>query len=311
VADIVITEFKGIKKVDFTVRKDRRPYTTNTASMTLSHETQSKNKIDFDYLYGILKNDDDDLEDNERHSPSLEFNYALTPHNTLDFLTAYTRGDFEESEDMDHYEGNLKWTHNLTPHYDVYLNYNHIYTDFDRDKTGYQTYTPTLGIEAELGKQTKFSIGAGFFYQDRGAAGDEYGFSGDFDLSRRFERGTASLNGSYGSDETYFGTENLGLSISYSAGLDFSYQLLQNLFFNLGGTYRRDEYQDLEEPRIDDVYEADCGLTYVPSFMKWGIFSLRYYFRNLDSTDDEKIYANNRVIFQITLTPQRPWTKTF
>jgi len=309
VTDIVITEFKGIKKADYTVRKDRRPYTTNTGSAALTHETRSKNTVELNYLYSILKNDDEVLEDNERHQPSLEFNYKLTPHNTLDLLLSYTRGNFEISEDMDHYEGSFKWTRNFSPTLDGYFDYNHVYTTFDRDKTGYQVYTPMVGITSELGKQTELTLGAGFFHQDKGAAGTDSGFSGDFDLKHSFEHGAVSLTASYGSDETYFGTENLGLSISYDAGLRFSYQLMERLFFNIGGTYRRDEYKDLEEPRIDDIYQADCGLTYIPSFFKWTLFSLNYIFRDLDSTDHDKLYGNSRVVFRITLAPERPYTK--
>jgi len=311
VTDVIITEFKGIKKVDFTVRKDRRAYTSNTASATITHETQGKNTVELDYLYGILKNNDEEIEDNERHSPSLEILYHLTRHNTLDFLAEYTKGDFEESEDLDRIEGSLKWTRTFSPQWEAYLEYNHVYVDFDRDKTGYNVYSPLLGIVNDITKHTELTLAGGYFYQDKGAGGDEAGPAAELELKHSFERGSASIFGSYGSDESYFGTENLGLSLSYDAGLRFSYQLFQEFAVELSGRYRRDEYKDLEEPRIDDTYRGGCSLIYNPASVRWLFVNLSYLYYSLDSTDDEKIYANNRVIFQITLTPQRPWTKTF
>lgn len=308
VTDVIITEFKGIKKVDFTVRKDRRPYTSNTASATLTHKTRSKNTIELDYLHSVLKNDDEEIEDNERHSPSVEIGYKMTPHNTLDFLAEYTRGDFEESEDFDRIEGNAKWTRIFSPRWEAYLEYTHVYLDFDRDKTGYNVYTPMLGIVTDISKHTDLTLAGGYFYQDKGAGGDESGPSGELELNHDFERGSVSIFGSYGSDESYFGTENLGLSLSYNAGFRFNSQLLQSLSVEIGGTYRRDEYKDLEEPRIDDTYRGRCGFIYNPTFLKWLFIDLFYQYYNLDSTDDEKIYANNRIILQFTLTPEQPWS---
>lgn len=307
VTDVIITEFKGIKKFDFTVRKDRRAYTSNTASATLTHETQGKNTVELDYLYSILKNDDEEIEDNERHSPSMEINYKMSPHNALTFLAGYTLGDFEESEDFDRIEGNLKWTRNFAPHWEGYLEYDHTYLDYDRDKTGYNVYNPMMGIVTTLGKQTELTLAGGYFYQDKGAGGDESGPAGELELEHRFERGTASVFGSYGSDESYFGTENLGLSLSYDAGLRFSYQLFQDFAVELSGRYRRDEYKDLEEPRIDDTYRGGCSLIYNPTSLRWLFVNLSYLYYSLDSTDDEKIYANNRVILQFTLIPKQPW----
>lgn len=307
VTDVTVTEFKGLKKVDYTVRKDRRPYTTNTAEATYTHETQNKNVFEFNYLYSILKNDDEEIEDNERHNPSIEFSYRLSPQSQLNATAGYTMGNFENSEDMQRWEGEVQVKKNYSPNLDLRFTYNHTYTDFAGDKTGYQVYDPTAGIDYKLGKETTASLDGGYFYQDGGSAGDESGFSGKAELKTRFQHGTFSLFGSTGSGESYFGTENLGLGIYYESGMRFSYQLSQSFSTSASAALRRDEYNTLEEPRTDDIIRTSLGLAYNPAWLKWLMASLNYTFAVVDSSDDKNDYGNHRVTFQITLTPERPF----
>jgi len=99
--DVIETEFKGIKKVDFTVRKDRKPYTSDTAFAGTSMELSKHHSMDIRYKFQILQNDDPEVEDSQSQNPSLNWKYKLTPHYTLDTAVDYTRGDFEERESHD------------------------------------------------------------------------------------------------------------------------------------------------------------------------------------------------------------------
>jgi hypothetical protein len=309
VTDVTVTEFKGLKKVDYTVRKDRRPYTTNTAEAVYTHETRNRNIFELSYLYSILKNDDEEIEDNERHNPAMELTYRLSPQSDLKLIANFTQGYFEKTEDLQRWEGELQLKRSYSANLDLRFTYNHALASFSGNKTGYQIYDPTVGFDYKLGKETSVSLDGGYFYQDGGAAGDESGFSGKLELKTKFELGTFSLSGSTGSGESYFGTENLGLGIYYEAGMKFSYQLSQSVSINLSATYRRDEYNNetLDEPRTDDIIRTGVGLAYNPGWFKWLFLNLNYIFAVVDSTDDKNDYGNNRVTLQFTFTPERPY----
>ena len=307
--DVIRSEFKGIPKTDYTIRKDRENYMTNKAQATFSYETQAKHVIEANYVYQILKNDDETIEDSQRNSPSLEFIYNQSAYNRINLSAIYTRGDFEVSEDFDQWEGDLEFTRKMTPHLNANMKYRHYFIDFEVDKTGYQVYDPSVGFSYQIGKQTDLSLDAGFFYRDAGAVGDESGPTGNIEFEQRFEKGSIALTGYTGPMESYFGAENLGFAVAYNAGIRFVYQLSKNYYGNASAGYNRSEYKD--EDRIDEITMANLGLTYTPSTWKWLMFNVSYNFRNVDSTDPDKNYTNNRMLLTVTLTPQRPYKWNF
>lgn len=308
-SDINRTEFKGIPKVDYTIRQDRETYMINTTSATLAYQTMGKHTIEAGYLYGILRNDDEIIEDSQRQRASLDGTYILSQHSDTSASATYTHGDFQITEDLDEFDGHLQYTQKLTPKLDARLDYRHAVFNFEGEKTGYQVYEPSIGMDYSLGKQTDLSIDVGYFYKDSGSAGSESDATGTIDFSHSFERGSISLIGSTGWMPTYFGAENLGFTLTYNAGIRFAYQLSQELFFNTSAGYNRAEYT--EEDRIDDTISANLGFGYVPSVWKWLMFNISYTFRNVDSTAPDDNYTNNRVLLGVTLTPQRPYKWNF
>lgn len=307
--DVIETEFKGIKKIDFTVRKDRKPYTSNTAFAGASFELTRHHTLDLDYRYQVLINDDPDAEDSQRQNPSVSWGYQIAPHYTLDTTVDYTRGDFEERESLNLYTGSVQLTHEFSRKLDGYIQYSHEVMDFEGDETDYMVYEPRIGYSYQVTEHTSMGMSGGYFFKDNDEGNDDSGFSGDFDVTSRFEKGSVQLAASAGQDVAYFGSENLGFNTYYGGSLGADYRFINQLFGNLTGTYRKIEYADND--RDDTVYETGAGLTYVPFRKQWLVLSLSYRFRMLESTDAEQDYQSNRVIFQIILTPGRPLTKNF
>ena len=316
-ADVERKDFKGIPDVDVTIRQDRENYTTNTAQATLSYETQNKHTIEANYVYGILRNNDETIENSQRNQPSIDIGYNLSKHSSLDGSATYTKGDFEETEDFDQWEGSLTFNQKLSPHLTGRLTYRHYLMDFEKEKTNYQVYDPTVGFDYQLGKQTDVSIDAGYFYRNAGAAqGDESGPSGSLQINHRLEKSLLSLSANVGAVESYFGAENLGFAIRSGGRLRFAYLATRELSVNASAGYSRSDYKDekiggKDELRKDEVTDATLGLAYIPPRWKWLMFNLSYAYRYANSNEDEKDYTSNRVFFSITMTPERPFKWNF
>ena len=210
--DIERKKFKGIPDVDVTIRQDRETYTTNTTQALLSYTTSGQHTIEAGYLYGLLINDDETIEDSQRHRASLDGTYKLSKHSDTSASATFTHGDFQTTEDLDAFDGHLQYSRKLTPNLGAHLGYSHSVFNFEGEKTGYQVYTPSVGIDYKFGKQTDLTLGVGFYYRDSGVKGSESNVTGSINLDHTFERGTISAKASTGWAPTYFGAENLGFT---------------------------------------------------------------------------------------------------
>ena len=304
-------EFKGIITRDFTIRKTRQIYYSNTARADLSFQLSDSDTFGLQYLYSFLENQDPELEDNRRHEASMAYNHRFSPLYNLEMDVSYTRGEFETAEDFEEWGGTFRLTKSFTKHLDGFLAYEHTLIGFDGDGVDYQVYNPSIGFSYEIMKQTSLSLSGGYFYQDRDGGGGESGPTGDAEIEQTFEKGSISFFGSGGADESYFGSENLGFGTYYEVGGRFSWALTQTLSVNAEAAYRKNEYPEFEEIRRDDINRASIGFSYAPWRIKWLFIDLSYTYNNVDSNDNENDYANNQVLLVITLTPEQPFKRTF
>ena len=76
----VRVEGEEIVPEDTTIRQQRNVYYTNNARIGLTYEFGPQDSLFFDYVYSILENDDPNIQDSERHTPSLGVDYWFMPH---------------------------------------------------------------------------------------------------------------------------------------------------------------------------------------------------------------------------------------
>ena len=83
------------------------------------------------------------------------------------------------------------------------------------------------------------------------------------------------------------------------------YAFLKSLLGDISGCYQINDYIDIEPERTDSNLIAGLGLTYQVS--QWVSSRIDYRFRLLDSTDEFRGFNENRISFNITVSPPRPY----
>jgi len=289
---------------NITIRRSREPYYTNSASLNLTCQFGESDSFKLGYLHTILENEDPDIEDNERHNPSIAITYWFIPRQ-LGFETniSYTRGELEILDDFNNWTGNVKLIKCFTRHFEGFIQYTHTYMDYQGDSENYQIYDPAIGIDYAIDQDTHLSFSVGYFYQDREKSEDESGLSinGNLGKSWTFKRGSINFTGSSGYDETYFGAENLGFDIFYQAQYNASYSFTKHISGNITSSYRRDNYVNLASERKDNTAKVAIGLTFQP--LQWVFIRLNYTYQLVNSTLDENDYVENKGLIGITFQP--------
>jgi len=299
---------------DFTLRTGREPYYTNTASVAILHQFGEADTLELRYEYSILENDDKTEEDNSRHIPSANLTWWLVPRQlSLETGMEYTRGEFTGasevdslSDNFDQWVGNIRLTKIINRYLNIFATYKHTWLDYEGDEVDYRIYDPSIGFAYTWGEDANLSLSAGYYIQDKEYGDDESGMSINVDIGKtwRFKRSSINLTGSSGYDQTYFGAENLGFDVFYTAELSATHAFSRHVTGDAFSSYRKDKYTETEDDREDDTIEAGCGIT--AQLNRWLSTRLGYTFRNVESDDSEDEYTENSIILTFTLAPSSP-----
>ena len=294
-----------ISEEDTTVRKGREPYYTNSAGINLSHQLGKSDIISMGYIYSILENKDPDIEDNAKHNPSMSYSHKFNPYLSLDTSVSYTMGDFEESDDFDNLNGSLVLTKNFTKYFDGSIRYSHSIMDYKGATEDYMIYDPSIGINYIIDEDTSISLNLGYFVQDREKSDNESGLTvnGNIGKTWSFKRGSVNITGSSGYEESYFGAESLGFDIFYQAKTKATYAFSRYISGNIDGSYRNDNYVNLEPEREDITKSAGLGIT-LRSPIRWLPASIKisYLYNSVDSSLSNNNYEDQRVQLDVTIS---------
>ena len=299
---------------DFTIRQARNIYYTNSAGVSLTHRFGENDSIRLGYVYSILENDDETLEDNSRHTPSVELTWWLVPNRwRLETGVEYTRGEFsgssevdDLSDDLDQWVGDIRLTRVMSRYLEVFAGYQHTWLDYDGDEVDYQVYEPFVGFNYTWGEDATLSLSVGYFTQDRDDNDDESGLTinGDLGKTWRFRRSSIRLAGYSGYQESSFGAENLGFDEFYGTEATATHAFSRHITGDVFSSYRRDKYTDTDDDREDKTTRAGAGLS--AQLVRWLSARLGYTYRTVNSDDSEDEYTENRFILTFTLAPSSP-----
>ena len=290
---------------DTSVRRGRDPYYTNYATARLNHQFGTDDSVYGQFLYSLRREDDRDGNDNDRYAPSAGLTYWFGPQWGTTVDAVYTRALFDDSTDYHDVAGTFQLMRRFTQHFQLFGRYGYAYRDNDGDEEDdYQVHAPSAGFIYDVAQDARISLGGGYYYQDIDGGSNEQGpfVNGDIYKLWNYQRWSARLLGNSGLDRTDFGNERLGLE--WFAGItgNARYNFTRNFYGNVVARYR---YSDvINESREDNRYRAGAGLGWLPT--RWMELTLDYYYNVLDSTGTED-YNENRVWFQVTLQPDKPW----
>ncbi len=81
-------------------------------------------------------------------------------------------------------------------------------------------------------------------------------------MNKRYRQGSIGVTASGGYEEDYFGAENLGLSRFYELGGTAAYHFTKHITGNIFSSYRKNNYKDVTPDRDDKMVTAGLGFTY-------------------------------------------------
>lgn len=281
-----------------------------------------------EYRYGVTNDEaapaDILIRDDDRYEslkPIFGFSYVMRPQRlNIDGdgyhergLTYDEDGKTDANDDFRTWYGRLRVTRRVNPRLSVFAQYAHTATRYDGDETNidYQVFEPSVGVSYLIGDDLPLTLSIGYL----GRALDDglenaitvNGQLGEWRFSRR---GSLRFNASSGYDQDNFGTERFGFGVRYNALLTVTYIIAKNLTADFTAQYDRNRYVDNEndpfaeeDVRDDRSLDVGLGINYQP--FRWMNIRLAYQYRALDAVEDIDDYQNNRVLFQISMTPPR------
>ena len=295
-----------IPETDYTIRRGRQPYYTNTARAALTHQFGQTDSFSLAYEYSTLENEDPTLEDNKRHRPSITLEYWPNRQWGTETEVTFESGMYDTSDDLTNTIASFRLIRVLSRHLEAFVEYTHTITRFDGESEDYNIYEPALGMEWTMDEDSSISLSTGYYVRDLADGDNETGWTLDGDINKRwtFQRSSFSLTGSSGYDQSYFGSENLGFSKYYQVAGTAGYEFTRHFRADLTGAYRHTDYQDVDD-RTDKEPSVTCGLNY--QITEWLFSRLSYSYRSVSSTLDEDEYDENRVMLMMTFSPTQPY----
>jgi len=301
---------------DTTVRRGREPYYRNRARMDISHQFGREDRVYAGFLYALLRNDDNQVEDNDEYRTSAGLDYWFTQKFGSQFFGEFTRGEFsqrsdsvdESTSDFDNWLGTLRFLGRMTRQFSLFIQYDQAYRNFDSDaESDYIVYAPSAGFTYTWPEDMYLRLGLGYYYQEFKDDKDEQNpfLNGEISKTWNFQRGVINLIGLAGLTQNDFGAQNVGFqqfaSIQGTAGYDFTRQIVGDI-----GSYYRYAHTPAPSGGDTNQFQISAGIGYLPT--RWMTIRLGYEFNKYNSSgSDSDDYTENRGLLTITLQPDQPW----
>lgn len=313
---------------DTTVRKNRNEYYKNTAIMKLNHQFGLKNSIYTELQQSFLRNDDPDIEDNDKYQALAGLTYWFDPIYGLETKGVYTRGTFSQNsesegtpaDDFDNWAGSLKLIRMMNRNFSLYAQYDQAYRDYDGEfSNDYDLYAPSAGFQYNFTKDLYLDFGLGYFYQNFDENDYEEGLycEGNLRKSWNYKKGAISLIGAAGLDQNEFGAQRLGLERFAGLKANAQYNFKRNLVGDIFSSFYYSDPIDIDESDgIENQIKmmGGAGVTYLP--LNWMALNFNYQYARYDAdlkeinefnTENTDKYDENRITFMITLQSKQPW----
>jgi opacity protein-like surface antigen len=272
-------------------------------------------------LYGLLRNDDDQIQDNDEYRPSVGLDYWFSQKYGTEFFGEFTRGVFSQrsdfvgrpTSDFDNWLGRLRFRSRLTRHFSLFVQYAQAYRDFDNDtESDYVVYAPSAGFYYDFTEDMYLRLGLGYYWQDfKDENNQEDPFiNGEISKTWNFQRGSINLIGLSGITQNDFGAQDIGFEQFAAIRGSAQYNFTRRIAGDIGAYYRYGTQPPQTDDTNDDLttnrYQATAGVSYVP--LRWMNLRLGYAFNKFSSSEgDLSDYTENRVLLTVTLQPDQPW----
>ena len=296
-----------IDEEDLTIRRNRNLYDRHTAEARIEYSFGSENSIFTFGNYECLENEDVTIEDNDEYGGGVGLAYWFNINWGVELSFEQSMADYEESNDFTDRVGQIRINHQFNRQVTGYLQYEHTDHRYKEDisDTDYKIHDGALGIEYAIDSSMDLSLEVHYVIRNTDEGDNEASWPVDFSFTKRFTQGAITLSTEGGYDYTTATAENLGYYIYYGGSLDADYNFTRYITGDLGISYTYNEYRDQAPMRNDDVYRANCGLSF--QLLRWITLRLDYSFSAVESNIEDNDYVENSGSIFITITPSQPY----
>lgn len=285
-----------------------REHDTNRTSAGITHQFGENDRVGAKFLYSFDKSDTANADEYKKYKPSVFATYWFTPVNALDSNLAYEDTDFDlSSNDIQTYSGHIRYLRKFSKHFDGYLKYRQSHSE--RETGDHEIYHPSVGFDWQVTEDSGISLGIGaLFHEWENSNNDSTDPFLDLDAYKVFnfsKRGSLTVTGSSGYTEADENAASLGYTMYYQAGTQLNYQLQKQLFSNVYGSYRLNDYKETTVNRKDNRLTLGCGLSWLP--LRWLQVKLSYTYNDYNTdTAARSDYTENRAFVSVNLIPEQP-----
>jgi hypothetical protein len=314
-----------------------RRYWTNTAGIRTSYALFEKTHLGGGYTYSVLRNeegsDGSSYDEYDKHSFSTNVSHAFNANWRSRLGLNYTRGLYDEpppdseslssaTPDLDQYglSAGIDYVRSVQDFFP--LQYTFSETQYDGDsRSDTQSHEWSIGWDHAFDAQTRFAIGGGPSYAKTQGMEGSWGYNAYLNFTKSYQHLTYSiqLNKQYETNN-FSGTDESGLTDTYNALANLTYQYTKDLGLDFFGRYSKQsqidpqgKYRDavtgliMETQTGDntydtDIYEAGVGLRY--AFGRWYTAGLRYSYYVSDGQLDEDQYDEHRIILSVSASKE-------
>ena len=331
--DVVNQQGKVVAPGDYSRRTGLNTYYQDYSAAKLTHQFGPENSTYAQFVYGFLKNQSNQYQDNQQISPSAGMTYWFSTWTGIELEGDYLRGlysgghgasntqDGTTEDDFNEVSGRVRLNHRLTPRFGFFEQYRQIYRNYDGNQAGqvqagndgqlnqdYLVYAPSAGLFYQFDPTLTASLGVGYFYQQVQNGQDQKGPFPTAEINKLWDYKTWSIRtrGSAGLASEDFSAQNQGFARYAQTDITGRYNFTRQFYGEAAFLYRYADYINSEDNEVDHTIRPQVGLGY--EVFRWMSLKLSYSYNKLIATNSSvNDYEENSVLFTVTLQPDHPW----
>lgn len=328
--DVVNQQGNVVAPGDYSARQGLNTYYRDYSTARLTHQFGPENSTYAQFVYGFLKNNNDQYEDSHEISPSVGMTYWWSTFTGIELEGKYLRGlysggenatttqDGTDEDDFNQVSGRVRLNHRFSQRFGIFEQYEQIYRNYDGNQADqiqdgqqnqdYLVYAPSVGVFYQFDPTLRASVGVGYFYQQIQNAKDKYGPFPTAEINKLWDYQSWSIRtrGSAGLGSQDFSADNQGFERYAQADILGRYNFTRQFYGEAAFLYRYSDFIDTENDEVDHTIRPQVSLGY--EVFRWMNVRLSYSYNKFIATNNSvDDYEENSVLLTITLQPDQPW----
>ena len=304
-------------------------YWTNTAAIRTAYSLAENSRIGGGYNYSVLRNDQGSTgyQDYDKHAFSTDFSYGFTQNWRSNMGLNYTRGLYDinsssslpggsaSSPNLHEYGANfgVDYVDSVKDFFPLKYSFND--TQYDGNtRPDNETHQWSAGWDHSFDARSKLAMGGGPSYAKTHGQDGTWGYNAYLNYTKKYEHASYALLFDKGyQTQNFTGTDASGLTDTYNAKANFTYEYTQSLGLDLFGRYSwqstlnpQGQYQTAvpagSTSYDKNIYEAGTGFNY--TFAQWYKAGVKYTYYVSDGKLASDQYTDHQILCTLTASKE-------